>query len=83
MKVRTEESEASSRKAGDFKHLPISFDSQAIADPAIALCERCGTEMEHREFEFRWFGTEKVWTIPVPVCPVCSETGSLKSFEPY
>jgi len=47
------------------------FDSQSMVQREPVLCECCGTKMQLRKFDFWFFGTEKKWTIPVPVCPMC------------
>jgi hypothetical protein len=48
------------------------LDSTSIAQAQIAFCEHCGSKMQPREFDFWLLGTEKVWTIPFPICPKCA-----------
>jgi hypothetical protein len=60
--------------AGDselVRELENFFDSSSITHREIVSCEQCGSRMQNYDFEFWLFGTEKTWTVKIPLCSTC------------
>ena len=39
--------------------------------PRIRHCPECGCILLAHEAQFSLFGSEQVWDIPIPYCPLC------------
>jgi len=48
------------------------LDSESILRHKKSNCERCGSKMQYREFQFWLADTQMTWNIRLPVCPPCA-----------
>jgi hypothetical protein len=61
----------------DLKHAIVDFLAGVSSrSPQSELCPRCGRPMRHLNATFSLHGSDRQWSIPLPVCPCSLSAGS-------
>ena len=57
------------KQAALLKSIKAFLDSPSV--PKNPNCPDCGAVLVHAQADFSLYGSERVWSVPLPFCPHC------------